>query len=646
MNSRVFVLAICLLIAVVFPQASTGQSNNLQNLIVQNNIAGVRAAIEKNPKLLEQKLASQLVPLHYAIQQVKPDVVDVLLELGAPTDVKNSRKRTPLHVAISRGNERMTKSVLAKTKNVNAVDGSKASCLMYAVMYRQSDEIIDALMARGADLSLRNSSRQTPLHIACYYNRPKTAEKLIAAGSDLTAVDNNSNTPLLVACMISPALTRVMLAKGADPLVRNRQKQSALHLACRASQFNRSANSRNSQQWTSTFGLETLQLLLQKFDDVDIKDGQGFTPLGMAVIAANPDVIQALIQRGADPNYVRVGQGGGQDSPMVCQAAQFGQHEAIAALIKGGAKVNSTNPMGENPLHLAAQAGGNMFGSNSNSAQAAKPFLETIQVLLDAKTDPNLKNQQGQTPLHVAAQRDFFAGVELLVNKTKDLDFDLGTGSLLHWSAQNGLANTARRLLSGKISDLNQTDAKGRTPLQVAAEFGKTEIVTLLIRKGAVIDHVDQNETTALLLAATNGYPQIVRALINAGAEAGLLDESEQTALHLAAWNGHAEVVSELLKDTAEANPKTRSGYTPLHAAAWQGHAAVIQQLMAGGADANVTDSDGWTPLHKAAYRGHADAVKTLLAGGADRSLANGVGMTALEMAQSNSKPEVVELLK
>ncbi|MDG1875527.1 MAG: ankyrin repeat domain-containing protein [Mariniblastus sp.] len=648
MRLRVTLFAFCLLGAfVLFPQMGVTQSSTLQNLISGNKVDALRQAIDEKPSLLNGPFANQQFPLHFAIQSVKPDVVDLLLQLGASTDVKDSQKRTPLHVALQRGNERMTYSVLAKTKDVNAVDRANSSCLIYAVMYQPSLAVIEALIQKGADLNLKNSSKQTPLHTACYFNRPAAANKLVDAGADLSARDNNANTPLLVACMTSPSLTRAMLAKGADPEAINRQKQTALHLASQSSYFNRGSNSKdNDQQWGSDFGFETFQILLREFDEVDVQDGQGRTPLNQAVSTGNPNVIKALIQRGADPNHELAGRGGGQRSPMVCQAAEVGSCEALVALIEGGANVNVTNQLGDNPLHLAAQGGGNIFEAKTNSANSENPFLRAIRVLLSAKTDANLKNAAGQTPIHVAAQRDFFAAVEVLVEKTKSLDFDLGTGSLLHWSAQNGMPKTAARILSLPATDVNQIDSQGHSPLQVAAEFGNPQLVEMLIASDARVDQVDQDGATALLIAATSGHAAIVRLLLGQGADWGKLDESGQTALHLAAWNGHAKVVDELLKKSDDASPKTKTGYTPLHASGWQGHAEVVERLLVAGAEPNVADSDGWTPLHKAAYRGHADAVKALLRHGANKSLSNGVEMTALQMAENNGQAAVAELLK
>ena len=643
---------VVLFIALLFSDAGLQQveaqnAQRLTTLIANQDLAGIRAAITEEPALLTKPDSrTKLTPLFAAIHGGQPKVVDLFLELGAPTDARNPQRQTPLLFALTRRKPDVIKSVLAKTEDVNQRDGRQQStCLMYAIMHRNRDQkLLEAIIEKGADINLKNSSKQTALHIACYYNNIEAAKTIIEAGADLDLQDNNYNTPMLAACTASPELVSAMLSKGADPKSTNRQGQTALHLACQASY--------PQSVWDSDLGFRTFEQLLSKFDDVNLKDKQKMTPLALAVFTQSPKQVKALIDRGADPNVQIDGRRfGGGNQALILVAASLGDADSVQALVNGGAKVGAVNSLGQTPLHAAASNGGRT-GFGNQDEKLIKRFAQTVEVLLSARADPNTKNKDGRTPLAVAASQDFFSAVELLVDKTQELDFELAEGSLLHWAAKNGLAKTSKRLLSQPKSndskvDLDGQNSNGQTPLQVAAENGNSEIVELLIANKANLDHVDKDGSTALLLAANAGQAEVVASLLGGGADTTKLDSSGHSALHLAAWGGNPDVIKELLSQMKVSESITKSGYTPLHAAAWNGHELAVAELLKGGADPNVADSDGWTPLHKAAYRGHAKAVKALVENGANQSLKNGVEMTALELAKSNGKAkEVASLLE
>jgi ankyrin repeat protein len=67
---------------------------------------------------------------------------------------------------------------------------------------------------------------------------------------------------------------------------------------------------------------------------------------------------------------------------------------------------------------------------------------------------------------------------------------------------------------------VNKPTFSGRTALHIAAEQGRTDIVSMLLGNGASPDVQDQDGATALYLAAGEGHDQIVQLLLDAGANA------------------------------------------------------------------------------------------------------------------------------
>jgi hypothetical protein len=85
---------------------------------------------------------------------------------------------------------------------------------------------------------------------------------------------------------------------------------------------------------------------------------------------------------------------------------------------------------------------------------------------------------------------------------------------------------------------------------------------------------------------------------------------------------------------------------TALHAGASGGHASVVRLLLGAGADPNNRQQHGYTPLHSAAANGDLESVELLLDAGADPAAANDEGETALILAEKQDDLVIVERLR
>lgn len=211
------------------------------------------------------------------------------------------------------------------------------------------------------------------------------------------------------------------------------------------------------------------------------------------------------------------------------------------------------------------------------------------------------------------------------------------------------------------------TDARGRTPLHLAAQSSRPDLLNRLLAAGAAAQATDANGTSVLAYAVLRNSTANVARLCAAGAPVdGLLsaDRSEDRAtmdgrlchraictspLIWAARHDRVDMVATLL--AAGANPEQNvDRWTALRAAASHGHADVVGVLLQGGATAAelaLGHLGGLPPLIWATSRGYPAVVAQLLEAGAspDTTEKSGRRWTALRHAVAIGDLSVVKLL-
>jgi uncharacterized protein len=144
-------------------------------------------------------------------------------------------------------------------------------------------------------------------------------------------------------------------------------------------------------------------------------------------------------------------------------------------------------------------------------------------------------------------------------------------------------AATVQRLIDERHVDVNyRRPSNGDSALASASGLGRSEIVALLLMRGADPNVTDNDGHTPLIRAAYRGNSEIVFMLVSAGAQ---IDMAEKlygyTALAVASAEGHLETVRMLLEAGANTNIVTRTGMTPLQLALKGGHTGVAALIAA-----------------------------------------------------------------
>lgn len=180
--------------------------------------------------------------------------------------------------------------------------------------------------------------------------------------------------------------------------------------------------------------------------------------------------------------------------------------------------------------------------------------------------------------------------------------------------ARFGPEHDAEKLIEkdpGLLESMNEVG----TPLMVASNFGKEEMVIFFLGKGADPNAKAEEGWTALHFAAFAGHPNTTRILLEHGAKVNALGEqSVGTPLHQAAYLGHADVAKILFEHGADPNAETGNyGVRPIHIAAERGHKEFMDLLAKEGADQRAETNEGKDVLFFAARGGQNELVAELI---------------------------------
>jgi len=374
-----------------------------------------------------------------------------------------------------------------------------------------------------------------------------------------------------------------------------------------------------------TMTADDLTKLLQGGETiVTRRDNAGRTLLHWAVAANRADLVDLLLERGADVNAADAA----GETPMHIAAAS-GRLEVAGKLLAKGANLNARDKENRTPFELARLY-----------EQAAMMDFFLPATVLDSR------DEHGDTPLHLAVLYARPNVVRQLLAKGADLEaIDNDGNTPLHLAAAQGLVEIAGLLLD-KDANYRAANAVGATPLHLAAAQGQAKMVSLLLEHGADINAKDKDGRSPLFTTLESGDLAMIDLLVARGARPDFGDKDGVTALHLAVIGGKLAVARQLLRRGADASVRDNNLYTPLHWAATQESPEMLKLLLQYKPSPNPHDKDGYTPLHTAAWYNRVDNITCLLAAGALLNDKSKDGSTPLAMALKHNAKEAAELLK
>jgi ankyrin repeat protein len=285
------------------------------------------------------------------------------------------------------------------------------------------------------------------------------------------------------------------------------------------------------------------------------------TPLMIAVTLPDLRPLRALIAKGADVNGVH-----GGITPLIAATRDSyeGRPDAVTTLLANGADANTTDAVGNTPLHHAARC--------------ENPIIAAL--LLDTKIDINAINADGHTALDIACANANWPLTEFLLDHRAATDVADAVPALLCAAGIAEDDTTGVRLLLKHRAKVDATAPLGRTALMTAALAGHARIVDTcspparawtsptsaarprswrprapgvaaihaLGKRKAAIDALDAGGRSALMHACQSRQAgeEAVRALLALGADRSLATPQGQRAVDLAAATGRWPIVALL----------------------------------------------------------------------------------------------------
>uniref|UniRef100_A0ABD2W1T2 Uncharacterized protein n=1 Tax=Trichogramma kaykai TaxID=54128 RepID=A0ABD2W1T2_9HYME len=313
-------------------------------LLEQKDIAELLLINGANPNVAN---ISGTTPLHAICQRKQDDnLINIFYMINnnlcqtVLVNVFDKLGRTPLQLALARGHKNVVKTLLRYGADLNLANAQGVTPIRYMCNSNYHDYLANILHEISEDkyvtipIDTRDNKGNTALHVALIHNRMNVAEMLIRNGADPHLVNEEGLTPLHIVskkedddgffarkfCLICEMfdhplqfdaedklgntslhlalqcarlgvknIAELLLRLGADPNMANKNKVTPLHIICK--------RDRDDGLAKIFFDVneELSQLVL-----VDVQDKLGRTPLQWAVAKLLPDVVDELLNHGAD----------------------------------------------------------------------------------------------------------------------------------------------------------------------------------------------------------------------------------------------------------------------------------------------------------------------------------------------------------
>lgn len=392
-------------------------------------------------------------------------------------------------------------------------------------------------LSQGVSVNVRSEGFETPLMHAATHGKLRSLEILKHMGADEFAVNGKGQTVLHMAIATEQMYSVQWLLEayhGSDTPAPNakswRLSRSPSSLSLRSSKSLRETSDKEGFRplhvATSQNLTELLEVLITDGAFIEARNNWGGTPLHAAIVTNSLDTARVLLSRSANVDVVDTN----GMSPLHW-AAKLGHIEALNLLIKGGAK-SSHEKSGDLPIHVAIRQG----------------QLAAVHDLMFHGTDVEAKTSKGDTLLLAATISNQIKIAEYLLQQSANASPFSRFGPT-KMSADG-------TIVTKQPSDRSQPPLT--TPLHFACFAGWYEMAALLLDHQALVNVPNCDGKSPLILATEADDTNLIYLLIARGAKVNAtIPSNMRTALHIASVKGNLETLQKLYQSGANVHART-----------------------------------------------------------------------------------------
>ena len=469
--SRLWPVTPMFLLAVAGVGAADGDAR-LADAVQRQNAAAVRTLLEARADVnLPQ--GDGATALHWAAHWDDRDTAALLLKAGANVNAATDQGITALMQAALNGSTAMADTLLKAGANPNLAGAVGETALMTAAQ-TGNVELVRLLLARGSDVKAVESFRgQTALMRAVAENHVEVANALLKSGADVGTKSKHGFTALMFAAQQGNLdATRLLVEAGAN--VNDTAPDGIAG----------DTNARVVFKPDTAAGVLLVAVDSAPERETALRLRGGDTGAGDGSLdrthQAHEAVALYLLDHGADPN-----QSGAGRTPLHA-AVQRVMPNLVKALLARGANVNARTERAM-PLVSRSLGEGPLVGATPFWMAAFYNDLDTMRALAAAGADTKMASTDGTTPLMAAAGVNFTEGQDNYGRR---------------WFRPDVVILQERALEAARLclefgNDVNAVNAEGVTALHGAAFLGGTDMVPLLVKHGANLNAVNKRGQTA-----------------------------------------------------------------------------------------------------------------------------------------------------
>jgi len=584
------------------------------------NVTAVRTLLREG----EDVNASQgdgMTALHWAAYQGDLELVDVLLYAGANLEATTRiAGYTPLLIGARTGHGAAVEALIAAGANASVRTSTGVTALHFAAGAGQAGAV-QALLDAGIPVDVREEvSNQTPLHFAANGGRTEAIRALIAAGADPNAITKISLISQLEAEDRVESTLRRERERAAEAL-RTAEAEAILEMEfLQLSPEEQAAKLRADSIAEAAAKAEADSIAAERAAAREAAAAARAEAEPDRDLAPDDDPVEEEEESDEEEEepLPRLGYGdlvggmGGMSALHI--AVREGYRDAAVALIEGGADINQKSGGDESSPMVIASING---------------YFDLALELMELGADPNLASHAGVTPLWAAinvkwAPRALYPQPK--AHERQEIDY-LGFMEALLQAGADPDARVNRHIWFMSYNfDLLGINTTGASVFWRAAYGTDVPAMKLLVEYGA--DHT-----------VPTSKPPTGRAF-----DPDVEDDSGLPPIPVggpAVYPIHAASGAGYGQDFASnSHQHAPDGWIP-------SVKYLVEEL---GADVNARDEFGYTPLHHAAARGDNDLIEYLVLQGADVMAVARNGNTTADMANAPQSrvepfPETIALL-